>query len=99
MMICGRSVSAGATVLLAALPGAWRRQALRNSSGVSSRLLEHDDVESGQAAAMALCSTRARSRSGLALPYPIRLINFTRVFWPSVWPLLHGDVNAADTAA
>ena len=41
------------------------------------------------------CNTRWRSRSGLARPYPIRLINFTRHICPSHCPVLQGVVSAS----
>ena len=41
------------------------------------------------------CNTHWRSRSGLARPYPIRLINFTRHICPSHCPVLQGVVSAS----
>ncbi len=43
--------------------------------------------------------TRSRSRSKLARPYICRLISFSRLTCPSVWPLLQGSDNAATTAS
>lgn len=42
---------------------------------------------------------RSRSNSTLARPCIWRLRYFKRLTWPSVWPLLHGSVKAARTAA
>ena len=44
-------------------------------------------------------STRILRSSTLARPYIWRLRNFKRLTCPSVWPLLHGSVKAARTAA
>jgi hypothetical protein len=44
-------------------------------------------------------STRCRQRRGLALPYMLLLLSFSRFTGPSSGPLLHGSVNPASTAA
>lgn len=45
-----------------------------------------------------MCITLALSRSIPARPYIDRLIAFSRFTWPSTGPLLHGPLNADDTA-
>ena len=44
------------------------------------------------------CSTRIRSRSSLARLYIWRFRYFSRLIWPSTWPLLQGELKAARTA-
>ena len=44
-------------------------------------------------------STRCRRRSSCIRPYPLRLISFRRLMWPSTGPFDQGSVKAALTAA
>src|SRR5438876_12407855 len=47
----------------------------------------------------ATCSTRARSRGSLARPYMLLFRSFSRFTCPSTGPVLHGNVNPANSAA
>jgi hypothetical protein len=42
--------------------------------------------------------SRACNRSSFARPYIWRLMSFSRVIWPSVWPFDQGCTSAAATA-
>ena len=79
----------------------YRWGQIRASKGAKSGLFRNFDATHGAGPAEAggeYGKTRARRSSKPARPYIWRLIIFSRLIWPSTWPVLHGVSTAAATA-
>lgn len=73
--------------------------AVGDGEAIQARARDGREGQARRAGCQFLPGTRNRNSSTLARPYIWRLRNFSRLTWPSVCPLLHGNVNAARTAA